>query len=82
MFELQSINPCGSELIDETRSSFSQAEDGSEPRPMPHLTADAYSTIVRIHDSPDDCQPQIRPMPLTTTGFEAACGQISRRGLV
>ncbi len=37
-----------------------------ECRPMPHLTADANSTTVRIYDFLDDCQPQPRAMAFAT----------------
>lgn len=36
-----------------------------EGRPMPHLTADAYSTTVRLHDFLHNCQPETRAMSLS-----------------
>jgi hypothetical protein len=45
-----------------------------ERRPMPHLTADANSTTVRLDDFRDDCLPQTRPQlsPLEVTTVSAA----------
>lgn len=45
-----------------------------ERRPMPHLTADANSTTVRLDDFRDDCLPQIRPTTLSTRGYDAQRG--------